>query len=143
MTKISRRSILVGLAITAISPGALALETIMSAPEAHKQAGEKKLVLIDIRTPQEWAETGIATTASPVSMHQKGFLEKLNKLIGGDKSKKIALICATGSRSAYIQAELKKRGYSNTISVAEGMLGGRNGKGWIPRKLPVKKVSGN
>lgn len=112
----------------------------MTAPEAQKAAQAKEIVLLDIRTPQEWQETGIATTAHPVSMHQRGFLEKLDKLIGGDKSKNIALICATGARSAYIQKELQKRGYSNVISVAEGMLGGPNGKGWIPRGLPVKKV---
>jgi len=100
-----------------------------------------ELVLLDIRSPQEWQQTGIATTAHPVSMHQKGFLQKLNKLIGGDKSKKIALICATGSRSAYIQKELRKRGYINAISVAEGMMGGPNGKGWIPRGMPVKKMT--
>ena len=118
----------------------LALEAVMTAPEAQKAAAAKEVVFIDIRHPDEWKQTGIATTAHPISMHQKGFLAKLDKLIGGDKSKKIALICATGARSAYIQAELKKRGYSNAISVAEGMMGGINGKGWIPRGLPVKKV---
>ena len=139
MYTISRRTVLSGLAISALSLAVLAKEPVMTAPQAHKDAADNKLVLIDIRTPQEWKETGIATTAHPVSMHQAGFLQKLDKLLGGDKSKKIALICATGSRSAYIQAELKKRGYSNTISVAEGMLGGPNGKGWIPRGLPIKK----
>ena len=115
----------------------------MTAPQAQKAAEAGDVVFIDIRTPQEWKETGIATSASPVSMHQAGFLQKLDKLIDGDKTKKIALICATGARSAYIQKELSKRGYTNAISVAEGMLGGPNGKGWIPRGLPVKKYSGN
>ncbi len=145
MNTLTRRTLLTGIAATmmtlpAFALPAFALEAKMTAPEAHKAAADKNLVFIDIRTPQEWKETGIATTAHPVSMHQKGFLQKLDKLIGGDKTKKIALICATGARSAYIQSELKKRGYTNTISVAEGMLGGPNGKGWIPRGLPTKKV---
>ena len=129
--------------LTGFISTAHAENTIMTAPEAHKAATDKKLVLLDIRSPQEWQQTGIATTAHPVSMHQKGFLQKLDKLIDGDKSKKIALICATGSRSAYIQKELKKRGYNNAISVAEGMVGGPNGKGWIPRGLPTKKINNN
>jgi len=113
----------------------------MTAPEAQTAALAREVVFIDIRTPQEWKETGIATTAYPVSMHQAGFLEKLNKLIDGDKTKKIAIICATGARSAFIQKELTKRGYTNAISVAEGMLGGPYGKGWIPRGMPVKQVN--
>jgi len=145
---ITRRAILTGCAITAVALPGLVLplsagEATMTAPEAHQAAKHNKVVFIDIRTPQEWQQTGIATTAHPVSMHKKGFLQKLDALIGGDKSRKIALICATGSRSAYIQSELKKRGYTNTISVAEGMIGGKNGKGWIPRGLPVKKPDQN
>jgi len=136
----TRRAVLTVMALGAVSLPLMAKEVVMTAPQAHKGAVDKKLVLIDIRDPQEWKETGIATTAHPISMHRSGFLQKLEELIGGDKTKKIALICATGARSAYIQAELKKRGFSNTISVAEGMLGGPNGTGWIPRGLPIKKI---
>ncbi len=120
----------------------LAQAAIMTAPEAQKAAEANEVVFIDIRSPEEWKETGLATSASPVSMHQAGFLQKLDKLIDGDKTRKIALICATGARSAYIQKELTKRGYTNAISVAEGMLGGPYGKGWIPRGMPVKKYTG-
>ena len=152
MKTITRRAALTGAAYSSLAltgsltdfiSAAHAENAVMTAPQAHKAAMDKKLVFIDIRTKEEWQKTGIATSAHPVSMHQKGFLQKLDKLIGGDKSKKIALICATGSRSAYIQGELIKRGYSNAISVAEGMLGGPNGKGWIPRGLPTKKIDTN
>ena len=148
MNILTRRTFVIGattiaMTLPAIPVPAMALDATMSAPEALKEAENKELVLVDVRSPQEWQETGIATVANPISMHQKGFLAKLDKLIGGDKNKKIAVICATGSRSAYIQGELKKRGYGNVVSVAEGMLGGPNGKGWIPRGLPVKKIGDN
>lgn len=136
---IHRRSVIALMFSILATMPALAQGPVLSALEALKQANEKRIVLIDIRTPQEWQQTGIAAPAHKISMHQSGFLQKLNKLIDNDKSKRIALICATGSRSAFIQAELAKRGYTNTYSVAEGMLGGPNGKGWIPRGLPVKK----
>ena len=143
--KISRRHVVTGLLVagltlSAASSMAIAGNPTMTAPEALKEAKEKKVVLIDVRHPMEWKETGIAVDAVPISMHQGGFLAKLDKAIGGDKNKKIAVICATGARSAYIQKELLKRGYPNVVSVAEGMVGGPNGKGWIPRGLPVKKI---
>ena len=142
---VTRRDALVGLGalsfgVVVFASPVLAEVKVMSAPDAKKGAENKSLVLVDIRHPTEWKETGIASSAHPISMHQEGFLAKLDKLIGGDKSKKIAMICATGARSAYIQKELSKRGYGNVISVAEGMVGGPNGKGWIPRGLPTKKV---
>ncbi len=140
MQKFTKRAVLGAIVIGFMSLPLIANEVVMTAPQAYKSATGKELVLVDIRDPQEWKETGIATVAHPISMHQSGFLQKLDKLIGGNKAQKIALICATGARSAYIQAELKKRGFLNTISVAEGMLGGPNGTGWIPRGLPVKKI---
>ena len=140
MYKFTRRAIVTGLLATALVTPALAGGKIMTPPQAHEAAKKKEIVFIDVRSPEEWAQTGIATTAHPVSMHRPGFLKKLNELVGGDKTKPVAMICRTGSRSGYLQKELVKYGYTNLISVAEGMLGGPNGKGWIPRGLPVKKV---
>lgn len=114
-------------------------EGVMDAPTAFEKARKGELVLLDIRSPQEWEETGTGTYAERVSMHQEGFLRKLNVLIDNDKSRQIALICAVGGRSNFIQGELVKRGYTNVIDVAEGMLGSRYGPGWIKRGLPIVK----
>ena len=140
MYKFTRRAILTGLMATAFVRPTLAGGKTMTPPEANEAAKKNEIVFLDIRSPEEWAQTGVAAPAHTVSMHRPGFLKKLNALVGGDKSKPVALICATGSRSGYLQKELAKYGYTNVISVAEGMLGGPNGKGWIPRGLPVKKV---
>ena len=51
--------------------------------------------------------------------------------------KPIALICRTGNRSGYVFDALNKQGFPNLMDVSEGMAGGRNGKGWIPRGLPI------
>lgn len=112
-------------------------EGVMDAPTAFEKAKKGELVLLDIRSPQEWKGTGTGEYAERVSMHQKGFLSKLNALIDNDKSRPIALICATGGRSNFIQGELVKRGYTNVIDVAEGMLGSRSGPGWLKRGLPI------
>lgn len=107
--------------------------------DAHKQASSGELALIDIRAPSEWAQSGIASAAQTISMHKPDFLKKLEAATGGDKSRKIGLICAAGHRSDWLQTRLEKFGYKNTFSVAEGMLGSKDGPGWIRRGLPTKK----
>ncbi len=111
----------------------------MDAPSAFEKAKNGELLLLDIRSPQEWKETGTGSVAKRVSMHQPGFLQKLDALTGNDKSKPVALICATGGRSNWLQGELVKRGYTNIIDVSEGMLGSSTGPGWLKRGLPIVK----
>jgi rhodanese-related sulfurtransferase len=111
----------------------------MTALEADKAAQSGEILLLDIRTPDEWAETGIPSSGHAVSMHVPGFLEKLAKLNGHDRGKPVALICARGNRSAFLTEELKKRGFSQIIDVSEGMMGGQHGPGWLARGLAVKK----
>ncbi len=112
-------------------------EGIIDAQAAFKKAETGELLLLDIRSPQEWKETGTGTGAKKVSMHQPGFLAKLDALTDNNKSKPVALICATGGRSNWLQGELVKRGYTNIIDVSEGMLGSSTGPGWLKRGLPV------
>lgn len=112
-------------------------EGIISAITALKKTETGELLLVDIRSPQEWKETGTGTGANKISMHQPGFIAKLDALTGNDKSKPVAFICATGGRSNWLQGELVKRGYTNILDVSEGMLGSSSGPGWLKRGLPV------
>ena len=93
--------------------------------------------LIDIRRPSEWKQTGVGKGAHKISMHQSGFLERLEALVEGDRNQPIALICARGHRSSYLKAQLNKLGFTNVTNVAEGMLGSKAGPGWLRRKLPL------
>jgi len=110
----------------------------MGVSEAHELAMRDEIVLIDVRSPAEWEETGIGASARAVSMHVPGFFKKVNAIVRGDKSRPIALICATGARSGRMQTMLRKRGYKNIISVAEGMFGNASGPGWLKSGLPLK-----
>ncbi len=116
---------------------------IISAEEAHTRLERGQLVLIDIRRPSEWRETGIAQDAVPISMHQtpSAFLQKLRDIADREGRKPLALICATGSRSAYMTKVLGKLGFSNILDVQEGMLGNAHGKCWISAGLPVVNYS--
>ncbi len=113
---------------------------IMTSIEAHRRASAGEIVLVDIRTPEEWRETGVPASAQAITMHQDvaKFFAALGAATKGDRTKAVALICRTGNRSAALQAELIKAGYNNVIDVAEGVVGGRHGAGWLKAGLPIK-----
>ena len=109
-------------------------------PDALKQIEAGTMILLDIRSPQEWKETGIASVAVPLTMHDSGFLQGFQKVVAENPEKEIGIICATGGRTGWLQAELAKRGLRQVIDVSEGMLGNKSGPGWIARGLAMKKI---
>lgn len=112
----------------------------MSPTDAHAKAQAGEVVLIDIRTPEEWRETGVPVSAYAINMHDdpKVFAQRLTAATGGDKSRPIALICRTGNRSNALQAQLVRAGFTNVVDVSEGVVGGPNGKGWLKAGLPTR-----
>lgn len=111
----------------------------LTPPQAHALARGSKIVLLDIRRPDEWASTGSGQGAHRLDMRRKDFVTVLDGLVAGDKSKPVALICARGVRSNRMSQRLKNAGFTNIIDVPEGMLGSRSGPGWIKRKLPLNR----
>ena len=126
-------------AVVLAAPSAKAAQ-LVSAPDAARLSETGEIILVDIRRPQEWRESGVAEPAATVSMHDEGFLEGLARLTGGRRDAPLAFICATGRRSSWVAQELEKRGYTNLINVREGMFGSSDGPGWLKRGLPVRKV---
>ncbi len=135
-----RRDVLALVMALATQP-AFAQGTALTAspPEAHKLLTEKKAVLIDIRTPGEWAETGVAEGALTIDMTDPMFMRKISEAVGGDRTKPVALICRTASRSGTVQQAMMQSGYINVINVEGGMVGNRSDKGWIKHGLPLKR----
>lgn len=117
--------------------GAQAGDLDLSPEEALAKAQSGEIILVDIRTPPEWRQTGVAPEAHRIDMTDPKFVERLLKDMGGDKSAPIALICRTGNRSGYVQQQLQKMGFSRVHNVPEGMAGSRSGPGWVRRGLPV------
>jgi rhodanese-related sulfurtransferase len=113
----------------------------IEAPEAYEAVKNGKLTLIDIRTPPEWRQTGVAPGAARINMiHPQGapgFLNEVLAKVGGDKTAPIALICRTGNRTTQVQRFLLGQGFTQVYNVSEGMVGSRAGPGWLARKLPV------
>lgn len=113
---------------------------ILSAPEAAQKVATDQFVLLDIRSPEEWEETGLAEGAWPVSMHTPDFPKQLQSILGKYAPEQIGLICATGGRSSYIADVLAKNGISGVADVSEGMFGNGKAEGWIARGLSVVSV---
>lgn len=124
-------------------PASAQVPTRITASDAHNAALDGAIVLIDIRTPEEWRATGVPASGHAISMHQAqaDFLKQLEKATGGSKSRPIAVICAVGNRSSNMQAWMLRAGYTAVSDVAEGMMGGRHGAGWIKSGLPVRRWS--
>jgi rhodanese-related sulfurtransferase len=137
--KITRRRFVGSMVALAASSVPTFAKGVLTATEAFAKAATGKITLIDIRTPEEWAETGTGAGAQRLDMRRDDFVSALDKLLGGDRSKAVALICARGVRSSRLSRALRESGYTNIIDVPEGMLGSYAGPGWLERGLPISR----
>jgi rhodanese-related sulfurtransferase len=114
----------------------------LSAPDALAQAESGRLTLIDIRTPQEWRQTGVGKGVERLDMRHPGgpdgLAAEILKRVEGDRNAPIGLICRTGNRSGHVQRFLTDKGFTQVFNVREGMAGSTAGPGWIRRGLPVE-----
>ena len=117
----------------------------MTPEAAYSSSRSGELLLIDVRRPTEWEKTGIAETAVPLTMHGEngvaGLIQSLESLVAGDKSKPIAVICRSGTRSARVSKALLDHGFTQVHDVSEGMIGNFVKRGWIKRGLPTKPTT--
>jgi rhodanese-related sulfurtransferase len=114
----------------------------VSAPEAQAALEAGKLTLIDIRTPPEWRQTGVAKGAKRLDMLHPGgapgFVADLLKQVNGDRNAPIGLICRTGNRTSQVARYLEAQGFTQIYNIKEGMVGSAAGPGWMKRGLPVE-----
>jgi rhodanese-related sulfurtransferase len=110
----------------------------LSAPDTLQKLQADELTLVDIRTPKEWRQTGVAEGALRIDMTSSSFTDDLLAAVDGNKNAPIAIICRTGNRTTYTQRALMKQGFTNVFNVKEGMVGSGAGPGWLRRGLPVE-----
>jgi rhodanese-related sulfurtransferase len=139
--KVTRRTFLAAASVFTLAAYTLPAPAaeVLTATEAFAKAATGKITLVDIRTPEEWDKTGSGAGAKRLDMRRDDFVSALDKILGGDKSKPVALICARGVRSSRLSRALRESGYTNIIDVPEGMLGSYAGPGWLERGLPISK----
>ncbi len=101
---------------------------------------QKGTVIIDIRTPQEWIETGTIKKAKRIMFFNQQrqpvvaqFMAEFEKVVTS-KDQPFVLVCRSGSRTKAVTNFLdKKLGYSHGAHLAKGM------KQWIAEKREVEK----
>lgn len=83
--------------------------------------------IIDIRTEQEWKQTGIVKGSDTLTFFDaqgrynvKKFLSKLDKKV--NKSEPFAIICRSGNRTSNIIGMLRQAGYSRAIDLKGGVI---------------------
>ena len=113
----------------------------MTPPEALAKAKAGELLLIDIRTPAEWRQSGIPEYALHIDFRQEGgpaaFERAVLEAVKGDRNRPIALICASGNRSAHAQQFLEQAGFTQVQDVSGGVMGRDSRTGWIQQGLPM------
>jgi len=89
----------------------------------------KNVVILDVRTPAEFAE-GTIEGAVLLDYRAQDFADRVAKL---DKSKLYLVHCAAGGRSARACAKMESLGFTNLVNLEGGM------GAWQDAKKPVAK----
>ncbi len=111
----------------------------LSAREAFGLLEIGGVLLVDIRAPVEVFHSGLPEGARNVTTASPHFVDYLLEELDGDKTRPIALICATGKRSKAAKELLEKEGFTNVTDVYDGMFGNEKcGRGWLQEGLPIK-----
>ena len=137
---LTRRLFALGLGALAFAAPVAAQPRVMSAQEASRAVAAGEIVLIDIRTPDEWRESGVALGAWPIDMVSKDFSSRMQALLKAEAGKPIAIICATGGRTQFLQKVIAQNGLGEVVDVGEGMYGSRHGQGWLKENLPLARA---
>lgn len=127
-----------------VGPSAFAQEVeVVSAQRAWELSQQGDLVIVDVRTPGEWRQTGTVPGTVRISLYSNwgvpnfDFADDVLAALDGDRDRPVALICATGGRSSYAADALRDAGFTHVADIAEGMLGSKDGVGWLSRALPI------
>jgi|WetSurMetagenome_2_1015567.scaffolds.fasta_scaffold42007_3 rhodanese-related sulfurtransferase len=107
--------------------------------QALQQLLKEKVTLVDIRTPEEWKETGIIEGSQLLTFFDKNgrynienWMKDFEKIIKKDQA--VILICRTGNRTLTVGNFLdKKMGYQTIYNVKKGI------SEWIKAGNPIVK----
>ena len=105
----------------------------VSPSDAFSRVSAGEAVLVDVREPAEWAESGVAAPAELLPMSDFDGDQKLWKpFLEKNAGKELILYCRSGNRSGKVAAKLEARGHKVGNSGAF--------KDWAAAGLPVRKV---
>jgi len=93
----------------------------LAAPSGQMLATDETLLLVDIRTPDEWQQTGVIDGALLVTYADaESFLQTVSPHLQTGQS--IALICRSGNRTSRAARQIAARTDLPVVDIAGGML---------------------
>ncbi|MDX1607523.1 MAG: rhodanese-like domain-containing protein [Candidatus Competibacterales bacterium] len=128
---------------TLLAAGAAAQAEVIPVDPAGLQAlRERGVPLIDVRTPEEWAQTGVIPGSHRLTFFDaqgrydaRAWLAELRRIAGPGQP--VALICHSGNRSGAIAEFLSRKiGYETVYDAEQGMVG------WQSQARPVVAMDG-
>jgi phage shock protein E len=117
-TMLKRFVVVVVVALAACSKSAAPPPAPSTAkdPAVARVLISKGAVVIDVRTPEEFA-AGHLPNATNIAVQDFGsHLDDVDKLVASDHSRAIVVYCAAGSRAAKAKAQLEAAGYSHVVN---------------------------
>lgn len=103
------------------------IEQITPSELKKKMSRDKELVVLDVRSPQEYATGHIkGTRLLPLA----NLSQRINEV---PQSATVVCVCRSGARSMVASELLVKAGYKNVINMSGGMMA------WAMAKLPMVK----
>jgi rhodanese-related sulfurtransferase len=113
-----------GSAVTNVTVGKA--QTVMK-----ERAGKADFVILDVRTPEEFAEGHIAGAVN-LDVQAKDFEKKLRAL---DRKKNYLVYCRTGNRSRKATVAMEALGFRSIFHMNEGIVK------WKQQNLPLTRTS--
>ncbi len=125
---------LVLLALSLFSSVIAADVPAISPAEAATLVADGKAVLVDVREPSEWAESGVAAPAAllPKSEFDEGMIGEWKDFLAKAGDKQIITYCRSGRRSGAVAAALAEKGHK--VANAGGF------KDWQAAGLPTRST---
>jgi rhodanese-related sulfurtransferase len=106
--------------------------SVVAPAEAAKRVADGKAVLIDVREPAEWVETGVAAPAALLPLSNLNGDRKLWKeFLEKNRDKELILYCRSGNRSGRAAKLLAGEGFRTANAGGFG--------DWQSANLPVRK----
>ena len=79
---------------------------------------DKKVVLLDVRTPEEYAQGHIENSIN-INYYDAAFSQKVEELVS-NKNAKVLVYCRSGGRSSSAVSKLDKLGYTSLVNLKGG-----------------------
>lgn len=92
--------------------------TTLNVPDFSKKITDKSIVLLDVRTPAEFA-SGHISGATNIDFESGTFASDIIKL---DKSRSYAVYCRSGNRSGQATALMAKDGFKSIFNLNGGII---------------------